>query len=557
MKKAVIIVVLGLVLGGLGLWLIGIPAYQRHQERRAAQQAVQLMARGDHRNASVSARRALQLNSRNLDACRVMADLNELSRSPAELDWRRRIVDTAPTVENKLQLAAAAMRFQGPPFTLAAQTLEEIGDSGRDVPAYHTIAGELAFKLNHLSEAAAHYEAASRLEPTNELHQLNLAVLRLESTNAQVVAASRTTLQRLSASPVFGTIALRWLVGDALRTNDLVNAELFARQLVANPHSALGDRLVYLNILRETKNAAAADYLAAVQKGAGTNALQAYEMSAWMISHGLVGRALPWLTNLISTVRDEQPAPQAVVDCYLATKDWSGLQIFLEGQKWGDLEFLRFANLSLAAEKQRQNLAADARWRSAVREAGDRLGSLANLRAFAATWRREKEYEDLTWQLAQRFPRLRAAFFKDLELRYAATENTSGLNKLAAAKLTYDAKDFRAQNDLAATSLLLRLNLPRAHELAKEAYSSHPEESIVAATYAYSLHVQRRTKEGLAILEKLKPEVRDAPPVVLYYAVLLATAGDTNRAAKYLEIAQRSHLLPEEKTLLAQTEKHL
>ena len=36
---------------------------------------------------------------------------------------------------------------------------------------------------------------------------------------------------------------------------------------------------------------------------------------------------------------------------------------------------------------------------------------------------------------------------------------------------------------------------------------------------------------------------------MLYYGVLLAAAGETNQAAKYLEIAQRSRLLPEEKVL--------
>jgi hypothetical protein len=177
------------------------------------------------------------------------------------------------------------------------------------------------------------------------------------------------------------------------------------------------------------------------------------------------------------------------------------------------------------------------------------------LLALAGTWERARAYEDLLWQLAQHFPRQRAVFFRELERRYVTEDNTSGLNKLAAAKLTYDARDFRAQNDLAATSLLLRLNLPRAHELAKEAYTQHPEEAVVASTYAYSLQVQRRAKEGLEVLDKLKPEVRESPPVALYYGVLLAATGETNEAAKYLEIAEHSRMLPEERALLAEARK--
>src|SRR5882762_10482863 len=210
MRKTVIAVLIALAVGAAGFWFAGRPAYRRHQERRAAEQAVEFMAKGDQRNASVSARRALQLNARNLKACEVMAELNELSRSPGALDWRRRIAETAPTIENKLRLAATAMRSQGPPFTLATQTLEELGDSGKDNPAYHTVAGELAVKLQHRAEAAAHFEAASRLDPANEMNQLNVAVLRLDSTNAGAEAASRATLERLRANPTLRAIALRW-----------------------------------------------------------------------------------------------------------------------------------------------------------------------------------------------------------------------------------------------------------------------------------------------------------------------------------------------------------
>src|SRR5580765_5730279 len=141
MKKAVTLGAVAIILGGLGLWFVGRPIFRRHQERRAVEQAIQFMAKGDRRNASLSARRALQINSRDLEACRIMAELNEMSRSPAALDWRRRIAETSPTIENKLRLAAAAMRSQGPPFTLTTQILQEVGPTAQSVAAYHAVAG--------------------------------------------------------------------------------------------------------------------------------------------------------------------------------------------------------------------------------------------------------------------------------------------------------------------------------------------------------------------------------------------------------------------------------
>jgi predicted Zn-dependent protease len=131
------------------------------------------------------------------------------------------------------------------------------------------------------------------------------------------------------------------------------------------------------------------------------------------------------------------------------------------------------------------------------------------------------------------------------------------LNKLYSTKASSDPTDFADQNNFAATSLLLRLNLPRAHELAKQLLSQHPGEAIVTSTNAYSLYLQGRTGDGLAILEKLKADALETPQVALYYGLLLSEAGDTNKAAKYLGIAQKTELLPEEKALVAEAVKRI
>src|SRR5438132_902106 len=188
MHKRFIIAALLLIAGAASLWFLGRPAYRRHKETRFIEQARQYLAKGDPRNASLSARQAYQINPHNLAACQIMAELAEKSRSPHLLDWRRRIAELAPTLENKLLLASAALRVQAPPCPLAAQTLEEIAPAGTNVPAYHVVAAELALKLRNIADAESHFEAAGRLDPTNELHQLNLAVLRLQSTNAALAA---------------------------------------------------------------------------------------------------------------------------------------------------------------------------------------------------------------------------------------------------------------------------------------------------------------------------------------------------------------------------------
>jgi hypothetical protein len=559
LRKAILAsIAVGVVLGigALGLWFYARPAYRHHREIHAAEQARGYLAQGDYRNASLCARQALGYNPLNLEACRVMADLADRSRSPQLLDWRRRIVELAPTIENKLMLASSALRSQGPPYPLAAQTLEDLKDSATNVAAYHTVSAELALRLKNTAEAVAQFEQAGRLEPTNELHQLNLAVLQLKSTNTIAAAAARATLERLRASPKVGAVALRWLAAESLERADLAAAERFSRQLLADPRSAPADRLQHLNLLQQSKNPEFGAYLTALRQNALTNAVEIYGISAWMIGHGLAGDALRWLTNCPPKVRAEQPVPLALVDCYLATKDWGGLDASLQEQKWGDLEYLRSAFLSRAAAEQNQQLAAEAHWRTAVREAGDRLGPLTDLLRLAASWGRRPAMEGLLWQIVQRLPTERWAL-RELERSYLAAGNTRGLNKVYSIMASSAPKNFASQNNLAATYLLLRLNLPRAHELAQEASAQLPEDPIVTSTYAYSLYLQGQTRDGLAALDKLQAGALEIPSVALYYGLLLSEAGETNKAGKYLGLAQKSDLLPEEKALLAEAVKRI
>jgi predicted Zn-dependent protease len=433
---------------------------------------------------------------------------------------------------------------------LAAQTLDEIKDTAGGVVAYHAVSAEFALRLKKPTDAIAQFEQASRLEPANELHQLNLAVLQLQSTNTSAASAAHATLERLRASTNVGIVALRWLVAESLDRNDLSSAERFSRQVLADALSASDDRLQRLTILQRSKNPELKTYLAALQTNSLTNAAEVYAISAWMIGHDMAGDALVWLTNCPAKLRAEQPVPLAEVDCYLARRDWQGLDASLQGQKWGDLEFLRSAFLSRAAAELNQKLAAETRWRGAIRGAGDRLGPLTALMTMASTWGREQAREDLLWQIAQRFPRERWAL-RELERLYLAAGNTRGLNKVYTAMISYTPSNFIYQHNLAATSLLLKLNLPKAHALAKEVFALHPKEAIVTSTYAYSLHLQGRTKEGLGVLQKLSPDALETPSVALYYGLLLSASGDTNKAGKYLGLARKADLLPEEKALAA------
>jgi Flp pilus assembly protein TadD len=536
-----------LLLAGAGIWW-GRPAYRNWKQRRLLAQAQTFLAKGDLRNASLSARQVLSLNPSNLVACQLMAGWAEKAGSPALLDWRRRIAEVSPSPENRLLLASTALRFQRPPYPLTAQILDDLRAGATNLPAFHVVSAELALRLNELDAAQAHFQAAARLEPTNELYQLNLAALRLVSTNAALAAESRATLESLRQSTNLGAVALGWLVEDCLRRRDTAAAAAWSAQLVAHPRCTTEQRLQRLDLLLTGKGPEFTSYLESFKQRAVTNVTEVRSLSTWLIQHDRAVEALRWLTNLPPAVRAQQPVPLATTEAYSALKDWAAVQGFLAGQRWADLEFMRLAFLSQASLQQKA-ISAPTLWRSAVREAGERLGALGILLNLADSWQRPEDKEDLLWHVYQRHPGERWTL-SELARLYESEGNTRGLNKLFGVLADLDPKDFQARNNLAATSLLLKLNLTKAYELARELHTERPDDAIIASTYAFALHLRGSTREGLAVLQKLKPEALEDPSVALYYGVLLSASGQPAQARKYLDLAQPAKLLPEEKQLL-------
>jgi predicted Zn-dependent protease len=551
-RKPLMIVALLLVVAIVGtiLWFYGRPRYRQYKETRAIQAAEEAFAKGDFRAASVAARKALLLNRGNLKACLIMADMCEAGRLPQAIEWRQRIVELSPTSENQIALARVALRFEGPPYPTATQALQKIGDGATNNAIFQVTSAELALRKNQAAEALRHFETAVRLEPGNETHQLNLAVLRLSSPDSEVANGARAALESLKTSTNIGEAALRCLVTDSFQQNDLTTAEQLSNELLAHRNCGFQDRLQHLSVLEKKEVAEQLEeFLAQTQKVASTNAAHIYGLSYWMITHRRPEAAQEWLNGLAESVRAQQPVRMAMIDCFIALKDWSGLEEFLQGQEWKQNEYLRLAFLSTAAHERKESAAAQTRWRSAVRQAGDRLAALESLRKLAQQLGRLEEEEDLLWHIYQRMPAEKWVL-RELDRRYSASGNTRGLHRVYTTLERTAPTNAMVQNNLAATSLLLTTNLPKAHELAREVYQRFPDNATIASTFAFSLHQQGRAAEALEVLEKLPADLLEKAPVALYYGIVLLSNSQTNKATQYLDVAAQSELLPEEKKLL-------
>ena len=546
MKKIILFCLMLLILGG-GAWM-GRTPYRHWKQKRFLAEARESVAKSDYRRAVLSARKTLEVNPGNVEACRIMAHITEQFQFSEAIFWRHRILDLEPNVvQNRLDLARTSLLLGH--LREADQALHGVKESDRNRADFHEIAALLDVAQNNIPAAEAQ-AAAAKLEPQNKNLQLNLAVLDVQSKNKQLVETARNSLEQLSADPAFRREALRQLAMAALRNGDFAKAESLSRQLQMEKPPFFEDELLDLTILKEAGSTNFAASLASMRKQVGNEPQQINDLAGWLISRQMTAEAVQWLLGLPAKIRNEPPVVVATADCYAARHDWTRMEKLLENRNWGESDFLRQALLSRALREQRDDVAAQANWHAAVAAASGHRQPLAALVRMANAWGWDREKEESAWLLVQRFPGERWAL-QMLDGLYAANGNTRGLQRVYAALLKADDSDIMAKNNFAAVSLLLHMQLPEAHEIATANYARAPQDAVMASTYAYSLHLQGRTGEGLKVLEKLSQDQLRLPAVATYYGVLLAAAGRPAEANPYLDIAARSNLLPEEKMLVA------
>jgi TPR repeat protein len=109
--------------------------------------------------------------------------------------------------------------------------------------------------------------------------------------------------------------------------------------------------------------------------------------------------------------------------------------------------------------------------------------------------------------------------------------------------------DLNIKNDLAVTAMLLGAKEFNPHELALEVFTKAATNPSFASTYAYSLLIQKKAPDALRVMEHLNTLDLEKPSISGYYGVILQGSGDREKARKYLDLAAKSTLLPEERKL--------
>jgi len=256
------------------------------------------------------------------------------------------------------------------------------------------------------------------------------------------------------------------------------------------------------------------------------------------------------------SMQTNQPLPLILADCYLATTNWPALLATLQQPTWGEMDFLRFLYRARALKERRMDTAAKAEWAKSVKAADGQLDRLAVLQRSAGGWAWLAEQEEVLWLIVNRYPREKWAFQPLAELLHARG-NTRSLMVLFARALEMDPRNTSAKNNLAMVALLLNAVEKKPHDLALELYQADRGNPVYASTYSFSLYLQAKSPEAVLVLEGLKPEQLEEPSVAAYYGIALEAAGNKTKAKKFLDLAARARLLPEEKKLVDRAKARL
>ena len=234
-----------------------------------------------------------------------MADLADYLHSPAAMIWRGRALEYNPgSYDDRLKLAETAIKRRD--YAAAGQALDSVKSSETNRPSFQNVAGALAAAMNQRDLAVTHFREVARLEPTNLVPLLNIAVLQIQGSNAIDAAQAHSFLRGMASNATNAELrvkALRELTVDAMRHRQTNAALTLSKELLGQTNSGFGDQVLRLDVLNDTRSVESGAALATAQQGAGKRSGQG--RGAPFVGGGQTPPAevLGWLSSLPNRCR--------------------------------------------------------------------------------------------------------------------------------------------------------------------------------------------------------------------------------------------------------------
>ncbi|HEY2341997.1 MAG TPA: hypothetical protein VGH90_03155 [Chthoniobacteraceae bacterium] len=498
-------------------------------------------------------KRALSVDAKNLEAIRLMAQINEAQDRPAALGWRIAAAQCAPrNTDDLMAWAKCALRFGQSEMALSA--LKKLPQRFQDHSAeFQELMAGCALSARQIALAGAFFAKEAEIGRDDPIHASNFATFRLTNGASEAIreAAGHELEGGLEDSRV-RVFAARALLNDAIRRRDRPRAERLVEKLHSFPERTFSDDLTCLEVVAGERGFRAA--LDDVEHRAESDPVRIREAGDWLNAHGLAAETMAWFDRLSEMVQTNIPLQITAAESRLAIRDWEGLETFLTKRHWDDGEYLRRALLIRCRRERAEPWEAD--WKQlAVEMKAHPLKGVLLAQTFVG-WKWRDEALDLLWAAATK-PQTEAMALQALWKLYSATSETGELQRVANAQLELDPSDPAKKNNCAFLALLLTGSSARSERLAREALEAYPSIPEWAATYAFALHLAGKETEAKRVMEKLPLDALKRPGIALYWAIVLEASGDSEKAKEFLARLNPSGMLPEEQKLAADLAQQL
>jgi len=340
------------------------------------------------------------------------------------------------------------------------------------------------------------------------------------------------------------------LAGDALRLQQPDVALKRTTQLLRETNSVWADRLLRLQALKQATDPKFQSELSDVEREAGSNSRNLYECARWEMDALSPAAALSWLRTLPPGLQTNQPAALLIAECLATKQEWRDLSDSLSAANWSDWEFVRHAFLARALQGEGMKISSETEWNAALKAAGNREAQLHILLGLATQWNWLHEQQTILWALVDSHPEERWAF-ESLNASLFAEGQTRSLMKLWNEERKRSPSNLTAANNLALIALLLHADEFNPHDLARDVYQRAPTNANYASTYAFSLYLQGKYADALAVMNKFDPQALENPAIAGYYGLFLKASGQDVNARRYFEKASLTAMLPEERKIIS------
>ena len=522
-----------------------VKLYRHFEPKRLTHRAKEMIQAGDFHGAALTLTRAIQINANSYVATRVMADLMEKMRMPQAIEWRRRTAELNPTeLTDVLSWADLALR-EGQ-TAVATEALKTVPVEKRGNAGWHSRAGLAAIRSGHWKIAGEHFREATRLEPENDLHRYNSALVQIQSSDPKERAAALAVLDKPELQGRVRVFSKRAIVAQLNREGQTADALEHSTALLATKDAELADYLAHLDLLQKL-NQDCSGPLAAAKEKASQHALEAIALIQWFRLRGKAEDALTWMEELPEPIIGDPAVQAAHGDCLFALRLWNELKACALDANWGSANVRRLALLAYASAQLGDQNSASSLWASAVRQAGTHRTQLSQLAALAANWGWKLELRQALWAAAES-PNPAWAL-KVLHGSYMADGDTANVLRVAQRQVGNDPTDLKALNNVVHCELLLQTDLERTMKKAQDLAVKVPDDPIIRSTYAFALLANGRSAEALSEMGRIPKEKLAEPSLAFYCALIEAANGNADRARDLFQLSETTRFLPEEKAL--------